>query len=80
MVLFYHENVCCVNSLHQGDCNEYTQHTIICRKSKDTPDLSPFVSWPGAVIYLSGSNYLCLEPISMVSKMFEPLTFNSTLL
>ena len=30
--LFYHENVCCVytlESLHRGDSNEYTQHTII---------------------------------------------------
>ena len=30
--LFYHELVCCVYSLespHQGDSNEYTQHTII---------------------------------------------------
>ena len=30
--LFYHEIVCCVYSLelpHQGDSNEYTQHTII---------------------------------------------------
>ena len=30
--LFYHEIVCCVYSLelpHQGNSNEYTQHTII---------------------------------------------------
>ena len=30
--LFYHKIVCCVYSLelpHQGDSNEYTQHTII---------------------------------------------------
>ena len=30
--LFYHGIVCCVYSLelpHQGDSNEYTQHTII---------------------------------------------------
>ena len=30
--LFYHEIVCSVYSLelpHQGNCNEYTQHTII---------------------------------------------------
>ena len=30
--LFYHEFVCCVyslESLHRGDSNEYTQHTII---------------------------------------------------
>ena len=30
--LFFHEIVCCVYALelpHQGDSNEYTQHTII---------------------------------------------------
>ena len=30
--LFYHGIVCCMYSLespHRGDCNEYTQHTII---------------------------------------------------
>ena len=33
--LFYHEIVCCVYSLelpHQGNFNEYTQHTIIVLK------------------------------------------------
>ena len=36
--LFYHEIVCCVyslESLHQGDSNEYTQHTIIVWKSEN---------------------------------------------
>ena len=33
--LFYHIIVCCVYSLespHQGDSNEYTQHTIVVYK------------------------------------------------
>ena len=37
--LFYHEKVYCVYSLalpHQGNCNEYTQHTIILKKTEKT--------------------------------------------
>ena len=43
---------------------------------KDFPKVSLFVSWIGAMITLSGSNYPCLERISMVPKMFEPLRFD----
>ena len=69
--LFYQEIVCCVYSLelpHRGDSDEYTQHTSFKNFSK----LSPFASWPSRWT-LSGSNYLCLEWISMVPKMFQPL-------
>ena len=51
--LFYYENVYCVYSLespHEGASNEYTHYTIIYRRSKDMPKLSPSASWPGAVI------------------------------
>ena len=62
--------------LHQGDSNEYTEHTIIVLKIEKIslnyrylfPELVPWVT-------LSGSNYPCLERISMVPKMFEPLRF-----
>ena len=82
--LFYHGIVCCVYSLespHQGDSNEYTQHTIIVQKiekmSLNYRYLLPeLVSW----LTLSGSNYPCLKRISMVPKMFEPLKFNCILL
>ena len=30
--------------------NDYTQHAIIHRRSKNIPKLSPFAPWPGAVI------------------------------
>ena len=48
----------------------------LCSKSKDFPKLSLFASWTGAMNTLSGSNYPCLERISMVPKMFEPLRFD----
>ena len=78
--LFYHGIVCCVYSLelpHRGDSNEYTQHTIFVLKIEKIsqnyryllPDLVPWLT-------LSGSNYPCLEWISMVPKMFEPLRFD----
>ena len=78
--LIYAENVCCVYSLespHRGDSNEYTQHTIIIWKLEKTilnyPHLPPDLAlW----LTLSGSNYPCLEQISMVPKMFEPLKFD----
>ena len=78
--LFYHGIVCCVYSLelpHQGNSNEYTQHTIIVLKIEKIslnyrylfPELVPWLT-------LSGSNYPCLKWISMVPKMFEPLRFD----
>ena len=47
---------------------------------KDIPKLSPFVSWPVAMIRLThtDSNYPCLEQIVMVPKMFEILKFDSS--
>ena len=67
---FYHEIVWCVYSLeshHRGDSNEYTQHTISEEKIENTslnyrhllPDMAPWLT-------LSGSNYPCLEQISIV--------------
>ena len=80
--LFYHVIVCCVYSLelpHRGNSNEYTQHTIIVYKIEKIslnyryllPELVPWLT-------LSCSNYPCLERISMVPKMFEPLRFDCT--
>ena len=55
--LFYHEIVCCMDSLelpYRGNSNEYTQHTIIVneikKKKKKIPKLSLFASWPGTMI------------------------------
>ena len=50
---------------------------LLCRKSRNNslnyryllPELVPWLT-------LSGSNYPCLERISMVPKMFEPLKFD----
>ena len=78
--LFYHGIECLVYSLespHRGDSNEYTQHTVIVLKIENIslnyrylcPELMPWLT-------LSGSNYQCLERISMVPKMFEPLRFD----
>ena len=51
-----------------------TLNNNLCAENrKDFPKLSLFASWTGATITLSGSNYPCLERISMVPKMFEPL-------
>ena len=50
---FIIEIICCVYSLespHQGNSNEYTQHTIIVKEIKNTPKLSLFASWPGTMI------------------------------
>ena len=77
---FYYEIVCCVYSLespHWGNSNEYTQHTIILLKIENIsinyshllPDLAPWLN-------LTGLNYLSLEQISVVPKMFEPLKFD----
>ena len=54
--VFRHEIVCCVYSLEsprRGDATEYTKHTIIVKSvdRKYFPKLSPFASWPGAMIY-----------------------------
>ena len=66
-----------LESPHRGDSNEYIQHTIIVYKIEKIslnrryllPELVPWLT-------LSGSNYPCLERISMVPKMFEPLSFD----
>ena len=72
--------VCCMYSLEsprRGDSNEYTQHTIVVYKIEKIfqnyryllPELMPWLT-------LIGSNYSCLERISMVPEMFEPLRFD----
>ena len=52
--LFYFEIVCCVYSLelpHQGNSNEYMQHTIFfVEDRKHLHKLLPFASWSGAMI------------------------------
>ena len=51
--------------------------TSLCRKSKKIPLNSRYLL-PELVPWLtfSGSNYLCLERITMIPKMFEPLRFD----
>ena len=60
--------VCCVYSLEsplQGDSNEYTQHTILCRRLIDFPELAIFASRPSAMI-----NLHWLE-LPMLRKLFH---------
>ena len=45
---FFNMKVCCVFSLespHRGDSNEYTQHTIINIKRRNSAKLSKFCSY-----------------------------------
>ena len=58
---------------HRGNSNEYTQHKIIVWKIQKI-SLNHRYLFPELV--LSGSNYSCLERISMVPKMFEQLRFD----
>ena len=77
VLLFYYQTVRYVYSLespHRGNTNEYTQHTILCRKIENKPlnhlfSLSDLAAW----LTFLGTNYPCLEDVSMVPKMFEPL-------
>ena len=71
----------CVYSLesipHRGSSNEYTQHLIIIHRN----DIMNYPHLPTDLVLrltLSGSNYSCLNQISMVPRMFEPLKFNCT--
>ena len=81
--LFYHGIVCWVYSLespHRGDSNEYTQHTIIVYKiEKISLNYRYLLLELVPCLTLSDSNYPCLERISMVPKMFEPLRFDCIL-
>ena len=80
--LFYHGIVCCAYSLelpHQGILRVHSKYNHCVENQKAFPKLSLCASWTGAVITLSGSNYPCLERISMVPKMFEPLGFDCIL-
>ena len=75
--LFYYEIACCVYSLESPHSNGYMQHTIIFLKieniSKNYPYLGPDLApW----LNLIGLNYLSLEQISMIPKMFKPLKFD----
>ena len=49
----------------------YSTYHYFIEDGKDIPRLFSFVFWPW--LTRSGSNYPCLEQISMVRKMFEPL-------
>ena len=80
---FFHAKICCLYSFElphrgystflRGNSNEYTQNRIILQKiyktSLNNTHLPPDLA---LLLGLSGSNYLCLEPISMVQKIFEP--------
>ena len=68
--------------LFADDCIVYTEPNsqADCDARKDFPKLSLFTFCTGAMITLSGSNYPCLERISMVPKMFEPLRFDCNML
>ena len=69
-----------LESPHRGDHNEYTQHTIILQKMEKTfLDYFHLPSDLALWLTLSGSSYPCLEQISMVPKMFEPLKFDCIL-
>ena len=64
---------------HQSDYNEYTQHTIISYKIEKTSLNYMYPQSPPDLVLwfnLSGSNYPCLQQISNISKMFEPLKFD----
>ena len=66
-----------LESPHRDDSNEYTQHTIILWKMEKTfLDYFHLPSDLALCLTPSGSNYPCLEQISMVPKMFEPLKFD----
>ena len=71
--------VCCLYSLewpHRGDCNEYTQHTIILKKieKKKIEKISLLCTCPAAMINIISCNYPCLE----VPKVLVPLKFYCT--
>ena len=69
-----------LESPHRGDSNEYTQHTIILQKMEKT--FLNYFHLPSDLalwLTLSGSNYPCLEQISMVPKMFELVKFDCIL-
>ena len=81
--LFYHEVVCCVyslESLHRGNSNEYTEHTIIVYKIENKfPKLSRFTSWPGSTFNTQWLELpLFRAKISLVPNIFEPLKFDCT--
>ena len=61
---------------HQVDSNEYTKHAIILQKGlKDIPKLFPFVYIP--VLWLTSvARIIYVEQITMVLKIFEPLSFD----
>ena len=72
MFLFYHETICCVYSLDNS--NEFTQHHYFIEERKDIPKLSPFASWPDAMINPRRFE-LPMSRILLVPKMIELLKF-----
>ena len=82
MTKFYHENVCCVYSLEIPHLIEAIIMSTInillfYRKLKRHPYIIPIIH-PVLVLSLTlnGSNCQCLEQISVVLKMVEPLKFD----
>ena len=59
---------------HQVNSNDYTQHSIILKKIEKTSLNYPYMP-PDLMLWLtlSGSEYQCLELISMTPKMFDLL-------
>ena len=78
IVLFCHEKttfcLCSLKSPHRGDSNEYTQRITILWRIEETSLNYPHLP-PDRALWLT-HNYPCLEQISMVPKMFEPLKFD----
>ena len=76
--LFYNEIVCCVYSLESPRRVHSTYHYFIwiILDRKDITKLSPLPPDLALWLTLNGLNYPCLEQISTVQKMFEPIEFN----
>ena len=78
--LFYHENICCThyNRPIEAILTSTLNKPLYYRRSNIQiyPHLPPD---PALWLPLNGSNYPCLEQISMVPKLFESLKFFCTL-
>ena len=70
----------CLNeAILMSTFNIYSTYHYFTEDRKDIPKLSSFPPDPALRLTLSSSNYLCLEQISRISKMFEPLEFDYSL-
>ena len=70
--------LCCVliRIASSGHSNDYTQQ--FCVENHKKKSLNDRYCLPNLTLWLtlSGSNYPCLEQLSMVPKIFEPLKFD----